>query len=220
MPVDPASTRILRIIPIDNLEVYLKRKGAYAPHHEPKDGLDLVKIHDVGIQETSDTHPIPCGPCGTIHDYLAFYFGFLSPMLLRVKTGWNVDWTRGQEPILYLVSTIEQVLHAGLRFVFSDGQRISFQTNWYDDVTDLDKVDWGMVNERYWRADYDAGPEGMDRQRRKQAEFLVHEFFPWELVIGIGVINADYKRRVEAILKRYPQMHQPPVKVKRDWYYR
>ena len=48
MAIDYTKRRILRIIPIDNLEVYLKRKGGYAPHHEPSDGLELEEVMEGG----------------------------------------------------------------------------------------------------------------------------------------------------------------------------
>ena len=46
-------------------------------------------------------------------------------------------------------------------------------TGWHgspvEDVAQFDKVDWELVPARYW-ADQ---PDDNDRQRRKQAEFLV-----------------------------------------------
>ena len=59
---------------------------------------------------------------------------------------------------------------ARIGFVFSDGHGLARFTAWYDDLADLDRVDWDMVYQRYWRDTSD----DMDRQRRKQAEFLVH----------------------------------------------
>ncbi len=57
----------------------------------------------------------------------------------------------------------------------------------------------------------------MRRRSGSSAGFLVHAFFPWELVSGIGVINnaiADKVREAIAALA-----HQPEVKVQRNWYY-
>jgi hypothetical protein len=59
----------------------------------------------------------------------------------------------------------------------------------------------------------------MDRQRRKQAEFLVHRFCDWSLIQAIGVINQDMKARVEDILVQYPAELHKPVVVHSDWYY-
>ena len=79
---------------------------------------------------------------------------------------------------MYLVSSVKQIVNSDTGFVFSDGHGIAIYTRWYDDLTDLDKVDWDMVSQRYWADNID----DMDRQRRKQAEFLVHRFCDWKLV--------------------------------------
>ena len=44
----------------------------------------------------------------------------------------------------------------------------------------------------------------MDRQRRKQAEFLIHRFCDWSLIHEIAVIDNAMKTRVERILGRVP----------------
>lgn len=59
--------------------------------------------------------------------------------------------------------------------------------------------------------------EDMDRKRRRQAEFLVHNFFPWELVTKIGVIDAAVAEQVSGILQGAE--HRPAVVVESSWYY-
>jgi len=76
-------------------------------------------------------------------------------------------------------------------------------------------VDWEMVTQWYW-ADTD---EDMDRQRRKQAEFLVHRFLPWELVSGIGVRSEAMKQKVEVVLAGHPEALRKMVVMKPAWYY-
>lgn len=80
---------------------------------------------------------------------------------------------------------------------------------------DLEKVDWGMVYERYW-AD---NPDDPDRQRRKQAEFLVHGLCPWSVISEIGVLNQAAKDRVEGVLAAFPEGQQRPVLIRPGWYY-
>jgi hypothetical protein len=148
-------------------------------------------------------------------DYVPFYFGQLSPMLLQLKTNRVAGYTEGQEPLIYLQTTVEAVIGAGRRFVFSDGHGIAAFTNWFDDVTRLDQVDWEMVYQRYWRDEVG----DMDRQRRKQAEFLIHEFCPWGLVEEIAVLNATAKTRVETIMNEFDAAHRKLVNVRPGWYY-
>jgi hypothetical protein len=211
----PADIPIYRIMHIDNLEVCLRRRGTYAPNFEPDDGLFYRPIHNVGIQQNRQKFCLSFGPCGTVHDYVPFYFGYLSPMLLQLKTGRVQGYDEGQEPIIYLVSTVQLISKAGTGFVFSDGHGIAAYTDWYDDLEELDKVDWSMVYQRYWSDNVD----DMDRQRRKQAEFLIHKFCDWNLICEIGVINDTLKATVEGIMRSFPSPMSKPVRVRREWYY-
>lgn len=215
MSSPPNPTPILRFIHLDNLDLCLRRGGLHAPYHTPKDGLTYRTIHNVDIQAKRRIERVPCGPRGTIHDYVSFYFGYLSPMMLQLKTGQVSGYAEGQEPLIYLVTTAQAVQAAGVRFAFSDGHGIAAFTNWYDDLADLDKVDWNMVYQRYWSDNVN----DMDRQRRKQAEFLVHKSCDWSLIHEIAVIDEATKARVEAVLAGVAKPLRRPVVVRRDWYY-
>jgi hypothetical protein len=95
------------------------------------------------------------------------------------------------------------------------GHGLATFTDWYDDPAQLDQVDWNLVGARYW-ADQ---PDDNDRQRRKQAEFLVWKLMDWSLIQGIGVLNQQVKARVEALLDRHPDRSRPNVQTKGQWYY-
>lgn len=211
----PQPTPILRLIHIRNLHVYLARCGIHAPNQEPDDGLVYQPNHDVEIQQKRGIEAVPCGPGGVVHDYVAFYFGYLSPMMLQLKTNRVNGYAAGQEPLIYLVSTAQAIRDSGAEFVFSDGHGIAVYTAWFDDLADLDKVDWDMVNQRYWKEK----PRDMDRQRRKQAEFLISRFCSWELIQEIVVIDEAMQGRVEVILANHSEDLRRPVQVERDWYY-
>jgi len=200
---------------VDNLPVILQRGGLHGPNHVPNDGLIYRTIHNVDIQNVRQVRRIPLGLCGTIHDYVPFYLGPRSPMLYQLHTGWVAGYTEGQSPLIYLVSTVQAVVKAGLRWVFSDGHGIAIFTSWFDNLADLAKVDWDTVYARLWRDTVD----DMDRQRRKQAEFLVHEFCPWEVIQEIGVIDGVALAQVEAILKQFDANMRRLVHIHGEWYY-
>jgi hypothetical protein len=200
MPV-PDPTPIYRFIHTDNLSIVLRR--------------GYKTIHNKDIQEERRIRRIDCGPRGVIHDYVSFYFGPRSPMLFQLHTGRVTGYDERQEPLIYLVSTAQAVVKSGLECVFSDGHGIAAFTDWYDDLDDLDKVDWQMVYARYWADTID----DMDRQRRKQAEFLVYRFCDWGLVREIGVVNPTMKDKVEEIMDLFPGKHRPEVGVRPEWYY-
>lgn len=211
----PMPTHIVRFLHIDNLPVCLQRQKLHAPNHTPNDGLLYKTIHNIEIQQRRRITRIPCGPGGVIHDYVSFYFGPRSPMLYQLHTGWVEGYNEGQEPLIYLVSTAQAVAASGVDFVFSDGHGIAGFTKWFDNLDDLDELDWQAIYAAYWADDI----EHMDRQRRKQAEFLVHRCCDWSLIQEIGVVNQTMRARVEEVMNRFPQELRRPVNVRIDWYY-
>jgi len=208
--------RLFRLIHLDTLPTLLKRGGLHAPNVTPADGLPYRTIHNANVQASRSARGIPCGPGGMIHDYIPFYFGPLSVMLLNLHTGRVAGYTEGQAPLVYLVSSIARVTAAGRPWVFSDGHGLAALTSWYDDEADLDQVDWELVGERYW-ADK---PEDNDRKRRKQAEFLVWQHLPWQAVDAIVVLNDEMRARVQSILAAHPMLAATvKVAVRRNWFY-
>lgn len=214
--VVPYPTPIYRIIHIRNLEILLARGGLHAPTNIPDDGLIYYSIHDEEVQEIRHTREVGISPGGVLHDYVAFYFGQRQPMLLRLKTNRVLHYTGGQEPIIYLISSVQDVVSAGLPFVFSDGHGIAIFTEYYNDLENLKEVDWDMVYAKYWA---DKPDEDEDRQRRKQAEFLIHKFCPWTVIRGIAVVNRNIKDQVDSILNKYPPSMRRATYIKPDWYY-
>jgi hypothetical protein len=211
----PHPTPIFRIVHVDCLPTILRRGALHAANHTPDDGLPYRTIHNVDIQGQRHIRNIPCGPRGTLHDYVPFYFGYLSPMLLQLKTGRVAGYDEGQEPLVYFKTTVQAVEQSGLGFVFSDGHGIAAFTSWYDESPRLGEVDWQMVYQRYWSDTVN----DMDRQRRKQAEFLIHQSCPWALIDEIGVLNIRMKARVEDVLNTFDVCVQKTVNVRADWYY-
>lgn len=213
----PIPTPIFRITHVDNLDGnILPRRGIYAANMTPKDGLPFRPIHHQNIQVKRSNTKVPYGPRGTIHDYVPFYFAPRSPMLYAISRGGVELCDEGQKPIIYLVSTAQSVAQAGLGYVFTDGHGIMAPlTSFFTDLGQLDQVDWEIMEAKYWRDEDD----DMDRKRRRQAEFLVYKFFPWEFVDYIAVIALDMKERVQDILSGLPSDMNKVVKVNRDWYY-
>lgn len=213
--MSPLPTPILRFTHVDNLDTIIRRGGLHAPNHMPDDGLTYRFCHSAEVQSARADVPIHLGPGGTIHDYVPFYFGYLSPMMLNLKTGRVEGYIEGQEPLIYLVSSAQAIEEAGIKFVYSDGHGLATFTDWFDDLDKLDAVDWTVVNLRYWTDNIN----DMDRQRKKQAEFLIHQYCPWSLIQEIVVIDSPMQQRVESILAAFPTEQRRVVRIDRDWYY-
>ena len=124
----PSPTQILRFTHVDNLDTIIRRGGLHAPNHVPDDGLNYRFCHSTEVQSARANVPIRMGPGGTIHDYVPFYFGYLSPMMLNLKTGRVEGYSEGQDPLIYLVSSTQAIEAADLGFVFSDGHGLAIQT--------------------------------------------------------------------------------------------
>jgi len=97
----------------------------------------------------------------------------------------------------------------GKPWAFSNGNAGTRYTPFYDDVGELDVLDWESIAATNWRDPF--------VKERKQAEFLVHESFPWELVERIGVIDNEIGTKVTEALAG--SAHTPPVVVMGNWYY-
>ncbi len=134
-------------------------------------------------------------------------------MLYSIHGGFVEQYHEGQRPIVHLTSSAESIAAAGLAFTFTEGHAELAYSCFYEDLADLDKVDWQVMNSKWWNDTV----EDMDRKRRRQAEFLAHHFFPWTLVTSIGVIDSAVAEQVNDILES--AAHRPPVVVKRSWYY-
>ena len=206
-------TLIYHITHKDNLEGIISRGGLVAQSVMDTDPIAYCNIAHATIQDRRAQTQVSCGPGGFLHDYVPFYFAPRSPMLYAIDRGNVEDCTEDQSDIVYLLSSAQGVADSGLEFVFTDGHGIMELSDFYDDLEDLDKIDWDVMNARYW-ADTDDDP---DRKRRRQAEFLVYKMLPWDRIEMIAVMNNEIKAQVEGIILSSSRKH--PIKVKPDWYY-
>jgi hypothetical protein len=75
---------------------------------------------------------------------------------------------------------------------------VEAMTDFFEDLAYLDQVDWAVIDHRSWRNT----EEDPDRKRRKQADFLVYQSFPWSWIESIGVINAQMQQQVAANMSK------------------
>jgi ssDNA thymidine ADP-ribosyltransferase, DarT len=96
-------------------------------------------------------------------------------MLYKLQKGSVPNYTSGQDPLVYLVSSAEAVAAAGSPFVFSDGNCASNLSQFAADLTQIESVvDWEVMNATLWANTAD----DPDRKRRRMAELLVHQRVP------------------------------------------
>jgi len=203
-------TFIYHITALDNLASIVKCKGIYCKNQQPQ-GCRNIAYENIQARRSSTI--VLLHPGGTLHDYVPFYFAPRSPMLYAIYKGLVNGYNDGQERIIYIVSSVEKIEECGLKYVFTDGHAVMMLTDFYNNKTDLDKIDWEIMNSRYWN---DTAEDG-DRKRRRQAEFLLHQFLPVTAILGIGVYDIAVKNEVEEELSKNGA--PTPVKVFQDWYY-
>lgn len=194
----PNIVSVFRIVHIDNVE-YLLTHGMFTRHHELADP-NYINIGDSNLIAQRNDYPVGINPPnGTLGEYIPFYFGPLSPMLLNIKTGYRGITKRPQHEIVYIVCSVNDIVEECDEWCFTDGHAKDLMvTAFYNSLDDLDKVHWDVVNLRYWRPIEDFE----DRQVRKQSEFLVKHHVPVSCISGIVVFNETGKAFVEGVVTR------------------
>jgi hypothetical protein len=206
-------TDIYHITHIDNLPLILQEGGLWCDAEVTKRKLTYTRIGYSHLKNDRALVPVPVSARGHLSDYVPFYFCPRSPMLYAIYGGYVIGYRGGQVPILHFRASTEAVNQARLRFAFTDGHAKMAISHFYEDLAQLDQLDWEVIRAWSW---HDTQLDN-DRQRRKQAEFLVSNFFPWNLIEEIGVINREIKAQVEKTIDK--AAHKPIVKVHPEWYY-
>lgn len=174
----------------------------------------VVEAADLEIKNSRRVIAVTLPPFGCVADYVPFYFAPRSPMLFKLARGGVPTYTEGQDPLIYLVSSVGTVVEAGLSVLFSDGNCAATVTQIFGDLGLLDSVvDWQVMRARMWNNT----AEDPDRMRRRMAEFLVYERVPVTCLYGIVVRTQGMKEQVERMLAKH--VHGLPVKVRPDWYF-
>lgn len=208
----PIPTPIIHMTHVHNLPAIIRGGGLAATAVLQRAGGQFINVAYSSIQTQRAAKVVPCGPGGCLHDYVPFYFGKKSPMLYTINKG-NVPCDGGQDALVHLVSTAQAVEDEGLGFAFTDGHGIMNFSDFYADLKNLDEVDWNVMAATYWHDTADHP----DRKRRRQAEFLVHEEFPWGLVTDIVVRTESVRGIVGGMIRGLA--HRPRVKADQSWYY-
>lgn len=159
--------------------------------------------------------PVSCHPGTYVGEYVPFYFCSRSIMLYVIHCANHPELTYrgGQGPIVHLEADLNEVIawadQQGWRWAFTPSNAGARYCPSFKEIGDLAQIDWHAVEARQWT------PAAI--KEAKQAEFLMHNSFPWHLVRRIGVQSpATYAQVVAALAGA---AHKPKVEIKPDWYY-
>ncbi len=200
---------IYHITHADNLAQIVLEGRLWCDAQRIARGLLNTNIGYSHIKVRRMRHPVTVAAGGTLGNYVPFNFCPRSVMLYVVAQG-HENYREGQQPIVHLVSSIETIRATARPWLFTDRHADLGYANQYDTPDKLEEVDWAVMPLRQWGGDTEV-------KEKRQAEFLVHDWCPWEAIEAIGVIDQSIAERVAAAIAGIG--HKPRVEVRRDWYY-
>jgi hypothetical protein len=209
----PAQPKVFHICHVDRLASIVASGGLLSDAAVAKVaaagtviGLNHIKQRRLTELQLNSHPGLYVGQC------VPFYFCPRSVMLYLIhRQGADLGYSGGQGPIIHL----EADLRATVAWADAQRRRWAFTlsnagSRYFEDCADLarlDEVDWEAVGARQWSACREA----------KQAEFLLEDSFPWDLVERIGVLSQPIAAQVAHTLP--VGGHRPPVQVLPAWYY-
>jgi len=207
------SVPIFHITHIANLESIIDSGGLYSDSELKHRNIGCMEIAYQTLKERRAKTLVPISAKGKLADYVPFYFAERSPMLYAIQSKKTEDFQEGQKEVIYLVSDTETIIQQPLEWCFTDGHAVEATTNFFENIRDFNRIDWQVINSWKW---WDTLTDP-DRKRRKQAEFLVHRFFPWRLIKTIGVHDKEIAEKTKVLINR--AAHHPLIRVEPKWYY-
>ena len=188
---------IFRLIHFNNLEETLKN-GMYSKdsdHIVP----NFVNIGDTTLIKQRETYTVRVyPPNGNLGNYIPFYFAGHSPMLLNIKTGARGIQKHEQKDLVYVVCKTLCIIDKCPEWCFTDGHAKNHLTKFYNNLNQLNALDWTTIRSQYWHDTED----DYDRMRRKQAEFLVKAHVPSQCICGLIVLTEEQEQRAKEIMQK------------------
>jgi hypothetical protein len=206
--LNPEKALIFRICHKSNVEKVLNDGGCVCGND-----ADTSKYVEIGNQELiakRKAHPVPCGPGGTLGDYVPFYFTPFSPMLYNIKTGYNGIPKKPVEEIVILISSLRYLKEKGMPFVFTDRHAKLKLAQFSDDLTNLSWIIWPVLQAKNFKKD------DMDKFEKYQAEALVYKKLPLNALMGIACYNDTVKTEIEKLCDS--KGHKVQIVARRNWF--
>ncbi|WP_428261548.1 type II toxin-antitoxin system toxin DNA ADP-ribosyl transferase DarT [Haliangium sp.] len=207
--------RIYHLTHIDNLPGISEAGGLWS--HARSLARDRTR-RDVGmsrIKRRRLTLPVPPHPGTHVGEYVPFYFCPRSIMLYVIHRADHQDlaYRGGQEPVIHLSAPLDDVLdwaeQHGRRWAFSHTNASTRHAHFSSRRDRLQRLDWRAIAQRDFRLPH--------VREAKQAELLVHDFFPLALVDEVGAMTEPVATRVQDALAL--SRHRPQVRIRRQWYH-
>lgn len=170
-------------------------------------GMSSIKqrrLKELCLERYPDLHVGECVP---------FYFCPRSIMLYLIHKGNHecLEYRGGQEPVIHLEADLHQTVSWAesqeKRWAFTLSNAGAYYVESRYNLDHLHEINWTAVNATNWSG----------CKESKQAEFLVEQYFPLELVNRIGVYSNRAYRQVTDVLSGTG--YNPVVEMMPGWYY-
>ena len=211
---EPANPKIYHIVHVERLPSIITDNGLLCDAVIARRSPSGIIIGMDGIKQRRLTElTLTCYPDLHVGDCVPFYFCPRSIMLYMIHQANNPElvYRGGQRPIVHLEADLRQVVtwaeNNNLRWAFTLSNAGAYYFEDRCNPSQLGEIDWDAVQARNWR----------QCKEGKQAEFLIENRFPWELISCIGVQTQQVYNQVTTSLQN--AVHKPIVYMKPDWYY-
>jgi ssDNA thymidine ADP-ribosyltransferase, DarT len=209
--LNPKKALIWRIVHRNNLP-WILENGLHCGN-SPVQAPDWISLGNPELILKRSNRLVPTPPYGVLNDYVPFYFTPFSVMLKNINTGWGGIQKYNSSDIIILVSSLPHLQQQNIPFLFTDSHAYHQYANFYEDLTDLDKIDWPLLQRRDFKRD----PDDPRKFERYQAEALIHNHCPISGLLGIICYTDELQAQIEQLINQ----HKTPLKVhqRRNWYF-
>lgn len=188
--------------------------GLLSDDQAKESGRLLVDVGDHAVKNLRTMRIVPVPPGGAVSSYVPFYFAKRSPMLYKIWKGEVRTYADGQEPLIYLVTSLERLVDAGCQIVVTDGNAANAPTTFSSNVEDVETlVDYEVLTATMWNNT----SQDPDRMRRRMAECLVKDQVPFSVFERIVTLTDAVGNATRSILASMGM--DLPVSTQPGWYY-
>jgi hypothetical protein len=220
LAIPPARPKIYHITHIDNLPSILHDGGLLSEKRLAAENRSVMVIGLKHLKKRREHKPVSCYPDDRVWEYVPFYFCPRSEMLgaIHTRKSRRLTYSGGQRPVIHLEADLTKIVGWANQFDrrwaitprnASELNTEDRATEFYSDLSYLNRLNWSAIESR------DHPSPGV--AAGKQAEFLLRDELPWQLVDRIGVHSEDVSNHVRHMLKA--TRHRPRVEVCPDWYF-
>ena len=213
MPV-PSHPKIYHIVHLDNLASIIEDGCLWSDSAmSQRQGGTVIGMGN--IKQRRLELEVSCHPTTNVGDYVPFYFCPRSIMLYVIyrRNHPQLKYLGGQEEIIHLEADLTSVVQWAdenqRRWAFTLSNAAANYAQFFSEWSQLDEIDWEAVASTDFRNE--------DTKEAKQAEFLVHQSFPWQLVERIGVHSEAIAHK--ALTAMRAAAYKPELGIAEGWYY-